>query len=170
MLWAAAGTVQTLLRADLALDHSFFALVRRTAGNTELHLTALWSLLTQHLSLFPTNPLKTSLWLAASCGQQTCSGLGTNYVCFFSFRSIRDKHNNFKEAIASRWRSQQGPAAKSWYGVSLTLIQSDTWVSPKPSHCVLQMYINISMHWHNMDPLFQMLMRARCCIGAAAAF
>lgn len=115
----------------------------------------------------------TSLWLPANPRHQSCAGAPYNsfvIFIFFPYRNIRDKHNNFQGSKASRWRSQQGPAAESWYGVSVTLIPSDTWVSPKPSHCAPQMYINISMHWHNMDPLFQMLMRTRCCLGAAAAF
>lgn len=143
-------------------------------------LNSLVTPLTASFFVFPhihiSNPVETRLWLAETADTSPVVGLLPLLyywlVFFFPFpsRNIRDKHNNFKAAKASRWRSQQGPAAKSWYGVSLTLIQSDTWVSPKPSHCVLQMYINISMHWHNMDPLFRMLMRTRCCVGAAAAF
>lgn len=89
---------------------------------------------------------------------------------FIYFFHTRGKHNNFKRATASQQRSQEGPAVRSWRAVSLTLIRSDTRVSPQPPHCVPQMYINISMHWHNMDPLFQALLRTRCCAGAAAAF
>lgn len=117
---------------------------------------------------FPLHPHLEPFGKQASCRRRPRGEPGTIYL--FIYFHTRGKHNNFKGAMASQRRSQEGPAARSWRAVSLTLIRSDTRVSPQPPHCVPQMYINISMHWHNMDPLFQALLRTRCCAGAAAAF
>lgn len=176
-------TSGTELGAAPAPAPNFFSLMpaRRLPGRAEgctsaLLVHTLYSSSPCFPSCFPSHPCPkphANLWLAAHLSTNPAVGLVQflyDFYFFFPYRNIRDKHNNFQEAKASPWRSQRGPGAESWYGVAVTLIPSDTWVSPKPSHCVLQMYINISMHWHNMDPLFQMLMRTRCCLGAAAAF
>lgn len=121
-------------------------------------------------SLFVSPHTRTSNPLESRQAADAGPAVGLGQFIYLFFFHTRGKHNNFKGAMASQRRSQEGPAARSWRAVSLTLIRSDTRVSPKPPHCVPQMYINISMHWHNMDPLFQALLRTRCCAGAAAAF